>query len=346
MTPKPYYQDDSVTIYHGDSLEIIGDLQIEPSLVATDPPYFRVVDEAWDDQWGSDFDSFLDFIGQALDASKAKLIERGTVAIFCASDYSSFVEMEVRRRFAFLNHIVWRKPIGKLGRMDKSTLRRFFPTSERIIIAEMAKNPDGDLMRFTQNVNYEVARHVYAELREKLCRWRDEAGLKGTEVDKALGTVGMAGHYFGASQWTLPTREAWAVISRMMKERGVVVEEFDSLREEFDSRRGEFDSRRREFDSRRDDNVHDLELLSDVWTFSPPLGAKRTKHATQKPLSIMEHLIYTLSREGDTVLDLFMGSGTTLVAAKKTGRKAVGIEMNESYCEIAADRCRQGVLPL
>lgn len=67
-------------------------------------------------------------------------------------------------------------------------------------------------------------------------------------------------------------------------------------------------------------------------------------HPTQKPFECVNPLIVASTNEGDAVLDPFAGSGTTLVAAKKLGRRAVGIELEERYCEIAANRLRQRVL--
>ena len=74
--------------------------------------------------------------------------------------------------------------------------------------------------------------------------------------------------------------------------------------------------------------------------------AKPCGHPTPKPRWLFDRLVLASSDEGDTVLDPFMGSGTTLVAAKNLGRKAIGIEIEERYCEIAAERCRQEVLAL
>lgn len=64
-------------------------------------------------------------------------------------------------------------------------------------------------------------------------------------------------------------------------------------------------------------------------------------HPTQKPLEMMEYLIRTYTDEWQLVFDPFMGSGTTLLAAKKQKRRAVGIEMNLEYCEIAKKRLEE-----
>ena len=67
-------------------------------------------------------------------------------------------------------------------------------------------------------------------------------------------------------------------------------------------------------------------------------------HPTEKPVALMRWCIEKV-KETQIILDPFMGSGTTLLAAKQLGRKAIGIEISEAYCKIAVERLRQEVLP-
>ena len=67
-------------------------------------------------------------------------------------------------------------------------------------------------------------------------------------------------------------------------------------------------------------------------------GKERTIHPTQKPILLMEDLIKVNSNEGDVVLDCFMGSGTTGVAAVKNNRNFIGIEIDSVYFDIAKER--------
>lgn len=72
-------------------------------------------------------------------------------------------------------------------------------------------------------------------------------------------------------------------------------------------------------------------------------GGEPFLHPTQKPVPLMRWCI-GLAKDAGLILDPFMGSGTTLVAAKECGRRVIGIEIEERYCEIAARRLSQGVL--
>jgi len=80
----------------------------------------------------------------------------------------------------------------------------------------------------------------------------------------------------------------------------------------------------------------------DAKQFNAQTGEGNSGHPCTKPESVWRWLMS--NAPGEEVLDPFMGSGTTLVVAKNLGRKAIGIEINERYCEIAANRLRQSVM--
>jgi adenine-specific DNA-methyltransferase len=86
---------------------------------------------------------------------------------------------------------------------------------------------------------------------------------------------------------------------------------------------------------------------TDVWQFPKVTSGKqrsskeRTAHPAQFPLQVIERIIKASSNPDDVILDPFMGSGTTAVAALRNGRKVVGFEINADYCEITAKRVKR-----
>lgn len=90
------------------------------------------------------------------------------------------------------------------------------------------------------------------------------------------------------------------------------------------------DGKIREYDERFPQSILEFSNASNVGKF----------HPTQKPVPLFAYLCETYSKANATILDPFAGSGTTLVAAKQLGRKSIGIEIEEKYCAIAADRLR------
>lgn len=92
------------------------------------------------------------------------------------------------------------------------------------------------------------------------------------------------------------------------------------------------------------DSILFTRLTLDLWRFCSNQGSRI--HPAQFPLDLPARCIAMLSYPDDLILDPFMGRGTTLVAAKNAGRKSIGIDTCEEYCEMAANEVRQEVLEL
>jgi site-specific DNA-methyltransferase (adenine-specific) len=82
-------------------------------------------------------------------------------------------------------------------------------------------------------------------------------------------------------------------------------------------------------------------LCSTVWQIAP---ARRDGHPAPMPVEVARRAIRLSTWPGETVLDPFAGSGTTLLAARQLGRQAVGIERSPAYCALAVDRLSQTAL--
>ncbi|MFW6246662.1 MAG: DNA-methyltransferase [bacterium] len=80
--------------------------------------------------------------------------------------------------------------------------------------------------------------------------------------------------------------------------------------------------------------------ISDVMKFNKVL---KPVHSCEKPVMLIKHLVNSFSKKNEIVLDPFMGSGTTAVAAKELGRNFIGFELDDEYCKIAEERIKKVV---
>ena len=318
-----YYQDEHVTLYHGDSLEILPTLDVQADALLTDPPYFKVKNEDWDRQWAKP-DEFLRWIGSFLDATKPLLAPHASVWVFASPQLATDVEITVRDRFRVLNSIRWTKAAGWHQKADMKTIRSFLTPWEAIIFAEQYADQYGDTAKA-------LHREVYAPFGRYLQTERERAGVTRGQVGAALaGYRNLDSAVANVANWELGKNI-------------IGVEDYSAVRERLNVGGGDFMARehedlRREYeDLRRPFTPATRALATDIWDFAP-VRPYPGKHPCEKPAPLLRHMIETSTRPGALVLDPFAGSGSTLEVAAATGRYAIGIEKSEEYCEKIAHR--------
>ena len=346
---KPYYADDHVTLYHGDCLDVLLSLPDESvDAVVTDPPYFKVVDEPWDKQWDT-ADGFTSWLRQVAEQWQRVLRPNGTLYVFASPQMAARVELQAVEPagFVVLNRIVWHKASEVINRGNRDGLTQYHSgDNERIIMAQPVKR-DGDeqdAWRAYENALHRIRAQVFAPLREYLAAERDRSGWKDRDIDAALNCNGMAGHWFGSSQWALPSRERYEQLRDLFNGEGG-----DYLRREYDDLRREYDDLRRPFDL-GPELPH--RPRGEVWRFTPVGRHEKGHigHPCEKPQALLTHMIATSTKPGAVVLDTFVGSGAVGVAAATLGRKFIGIEKSDHWSESSskwianAARHPQGVL--
>lgn len=103
----------------------------------------------------------------------------------------------------------------------------------------------------------------------------------------------------------------------------------------YNSKTENYGSQKELYDDRQSDLINPDTVITDIKCVHNSSGKV---HPTQKPVELMEYLIKTYTNEHDTVIDIFMGSGSTGVAAINTNRKFIGIELDLEYFKIAQER--------
>jgi site-specific DNA-methyltransferase (adenine-specific) len=324
MTPK---------LINGDCLTEMAKLPARSvDLILTDPPYFKVKSDAWDRQWEkpAEFLKWLD----AIAAEWQRILKpNGSLYCFASPQMAARVECQIMERFRVINHLVWSKPSGRHKATCKEDLRSFFPSTERIIFAEhygadnMAKGEAGYMAKCD-----ELRGFLFEPLRSYLVAERDRAGHTTKTICEALKCT-TASHYFSKSQWALPTEKHYQSMRELFNRSG----SFEYLRKDYEDLRKDYEDLRRPF------SVSSSVPYTDVWTFETVQGYKG-KHPCEKPQKLLRHIIEASSRPGDVVLDCFLGSGSTGIACRESGRKFIGIELDPEYFRKASEAINGGGL--
>ena len=187
--------------------------------------------------------------------------------------------------------------------MKKEALRQWYPHSERILVLQHGSYGDHMATRRTPLAQY---------LRD--CR--TAAAVTAKELTEAIGAYGKVNHGGAVSNGetgrNIPSRDQYQRIADTLLSTGPLKTMLD------------YDDIVRPF------TVTNAVEFTDVWT-CPSVRPFKGKHPAEKPLDLLTHVVNASSYPGDIVLDCFAGSGSTGVAAVLRGRRAVCIELDETW---------------
>ena len=323
-------------------------------LVLTDPPYNvgvttsragKKVVNAWDR-----IDNYTEWSLAWLKECQRVLKPNG-VLYFWHNDIGQVAELleAIKREtsLALESFCIWDKGPGYRAQTwknrdpnGKTALRSWFNICEYCLhFFNAPKDADGawkhtGLERINSNpACYKPIKDWYAAEKERL-------GL--TERDIAAAYTAATGrkpymlrHYFKDTQFEIPTQATWEAVY-MPLGFGASYEE---LRASYEELRASYEEFRASYEELRNTHNVDAEHCN-IWHV-PPLASTGRLHTCQKPTQILERLIRVSSNEGGIVLDPFMGSGSTAVAAMHMGRHYIGFERDPDYYRIAMERIRR-----
>jgi len=173
--------------------------------------------------------------------------------------------------------------------------------------------------------------------------FNEELLKSGNTTKEIIDLVGCsASHYFTkGNQFRLPTKEKYTTLHAS----GFFNKDYYELKEIHDDFRKERNIERENYLKKHSEKYPSTFNLWEGNKYkSNILKHKKDykgQHPTQKPVLLLEDLIKTFSNENDLVVDLTMGSGSTMVACENTNRNGIGIEMNENYFNIASERVEE-----
>ena len=331
-----------------DGMKQIPDKSVNLAII--DPPYnigvtTQVNGKEILNQWDK-IDNYQEWMRALLAEVARVLVDTGVVYLW-HNDVPQITEIlhNIKQdgNFAFRSFCIWDKGDGYRARSwhrrrvgGGSALRSWFNICEYCLHLFKIGGAAGGTGLERINSNPEC----YASLKEWYKRELRRLGIGITDIaeqyTKATGRKPyMLRHYFQDNQFEIPTQKVWeGVYVPLGFSKG-----YEELRQEYEGLRQEYEGLRQGYEGLRHPHFVDA-MHCNVW-HRPPLPPNNRLHTCQKPLDITERLIRVSSRKGDTVLDPFMGSATTAIAAMHEGRHFIGFENNAEYFAKAEKRIKE-----
>lgn len=234
--------------------------------------------------------------------------------------------LEKAHKLSLRNLLTWDKGLGQ--NQNDSNMRSYPAADEKCLFV---------MLGWEQTVSFSVNQDDYNPAMDKVRLYMageaERLEITPKKIKEVCG-VGMYSHWFSKSQFSIPTREQYNKLQAYYAKYDGFKKEYDELKKEYDELKNDFYSRRAYFD-----NTHDN--MNNVWHFSRPDSKEREAtggHATPKPIALCSRAIKSSSREGEIVLDLFGGSGSTLIACEQLKRKAYLMELEPKWCDVIIKR--------
>jgi DNA modification methylase len=226
------------------------------------------------------------------------------------------------QKLTFRNLITWFKnPSGLGDGQNVSSARSYGIITEKCLFVMMG------VQGFNNNAdNYFEG---FEPIRKYLATEKEKLGISNKELTKHLNTS--HSHYWTTSQWAFPTEEHYNTLQTLSKGKAFT-KDYEVIKKDYEVIKKEYYSTRAYFD-----NTHDL--MTEVWQFDRHVkNGTEGKHATPKPIPLCERAIKSSCPQDGLVLDMFLGSGSTMVAAHQLNRKCYGMELDPKYCQVIIDR--------
>ena len=312
-----------------DVARLLGGLKAD--LVFTDPPYGMKKESDGVANDNLNYDDLLEFNKKWLALAFEHLKENGSLYCWGTDEplmdiYNYILKPKARAgEITFRNLITWDKGNGQ--GQNSEEYRMFAIADEKCLFVMNGQQEYGrDLSTWYEG--FEPFRKF----------WIDNVKAAGLTLEKAEKIAGSTyvSHYGSKSQYAFITAEAYANMKAYCEENNI-----DAFKREYEEVKREYEEVKRAWYDTRAYFNNTWDNMNNVWHFAKTSGAERESaggHATPKPVALCERAIKSSSRERETVLDFFGGSGSTLIAAEKNNRKALLIELKPKWCDVIRRR--------